>query len=57
MDCKPDDGCGIQDACCERSMVMIKLKLVKDKSVDGAAESANGIAPAYDENHGAIVLK
>ena len=57
MYCKPDAGCKIQDACCKRSMAMMKLKLVKDKSVDGAAESANGIAPAYDENHGAIVLK
>ena len=36
MDCNPDAGCNIQDACCERSMVMMKLNLVKDKYVDEA---------------------
>ena len=36
---------------------MIKLKLVKDKSVDEAAAAANGNAPAEDENHVTMVLK
>ena len=48
MDCKPEDGCEIQDACCERSMVMMKLKLVKDKSVYEAAVDANRYA--YEED-------
>ena len=34
----------------------MKLKLVKDKSVDEAATAANGNAPAEDENHGTMVI-
>ena len=29
IDRKPENGCEIQNACCGRSMVMIRLKLVK----------------------------
>ena len=57
MDFKPDAGCKIQDACYERSMVMMGLKLVTDKSVDEAAVASNGNAPADDDNRGTMVLK
>ena len=36
---------------------MIKLKLVKDKSVDEAAAAANGNTPEEDKNHGTMVLE
>ena len=36
---------------------MIKLKLVKDKSVDEAAAAANGNTPEEDDNHGKMVLE
>ena len=36
---------------------MMKLKLVKDKSVDEDAVAANGNLPAEYQNHGTMVLK
>ena len=34
IDHKTDYGCNIQDTCCRRSIVMLKLKLVKGKTED-----------------------
>ena len=53
IDCKPDNGCEIQDAACGRSKIMIRLKLFKT----GTEEAAVSIAA--DDNghlHGTKVL-
>ena len=34
MDCKPDNGCEIQNSCCGRSTIMMRLKLVKTAEED-----------------------
>ena len=57
MDCRPYSGCKIQDVFCERIMVMMKLKLLKNKYVYEDAASENGNEPAEDDNHGTMVLK
>ena len=36
---------------------MMKLKSVKDKSVDETTDSTNGNAPAEDDNNGTMVIK
>ena len=36
---------------------MMKLKLVKYKSVDEASPAENGNSPAQDDNHGTMLLK
>ena len=54
MDCKPENGCEIQNAACGRSGVMIRLKLVK------TATEAEALGSTEDESgilHGTKVLK
>ena len=46
IDRKHDNGCEIQDAACERSKIMIRLKLVKtgtEEAADSILEDDNGI--------------
>jgi len=38
IDRKPENGCEIQDSCCARSNLMLKLKVVKSQSETEAAE-------------------
>ena len=54
---KPYAGCGIQDTCCGRSMVMLKLKLVKGRTEDEASADSNVSAPAENDNYGTTVIK
>ena len=53
IDRKPDNGCEIQDKACGRSIIMIRLKLVKT-----GTEEAVGIIVEYDNGilHGTKVL-
>ena len=52
IDRKPESGCEIQSACCGKSGIMIRLKLVKTKSCREREKSGN-----VDENEGTRVLK
>ena len=52
-ECKPNNGCEIQDAACGRSKIMIRLKLVKtdtEEATDSTLEDDNRIL------HGTKVL-
>ena len=52
IDRKPESGCEIQSACCGKSGIMIRLKLVKTKSCRERETTGN-----VDENEGTRVLK
>ena len=45
MNLKPDSGCKIKNTCCVRSIVMIKLDLVKDEDADEYSNAENLTAP------------
>ena len=51
MDYNPDFGCKIQDNWYGRSMVIMKLNLVKGKAADKAADATNENATSEDNNH------
>ena len=57
MDCKTDAVYKIQDTCCGRTVVMLKLNLVKGNDVDESASAANGTEPADDNNWGTTAPK
>jgi hypothetical protein len=54
IDCKPKNGCKIQNAACGNSGVMLEMKLVKTSEEEGAniiEDDENGLL------HGTAVLK
>ena len=55
MDCKKDAVYIIQDTCCGRTMVILKLDLVKGKDVDESASAANETEPTDVDNCGTPV--
>ena len=57
MNLKPDSGCKIRNTCCVRSIVMIKLDLVKDEDADEYSNAENLTAPDEDDNYGTKILK
>ena len=57
MDHKSDAGFNMQYNFCGRSMVILKLKLVKGNNADDAAAAANVIVPIGYVNHGKKVFK
>ena len=57
MYCKPYNGCKIQGSCCGKSMMILKLKLVKGKTVDEADIASNLTAPYEYLKHVTTVLK
>ena len=53
IDCKPENGCEIQDAACGRSSVMLSLKLVKSAE----CEEAHTVGDEDGLPHGTKVMK
>ena len=57
MDCNPDSGCEIQDNCCGRIMVIMKLNMEKVNTADEASGAVNGTAPYVYVKPGTKVFK
>lgn len=56
IDRKPENGCEIQDACCGRSGVMIRIKIVE--TADAHADEEHDSDDTNDGlNHGTIIIK
>ena len=57
MDLNPDSGKEIQDTCCGRIMVILKLKLERGKTKDDDAASKNITVTFEYDNHATMTPK